>query len=285
MGSSLALATVPADEPTWKELDTNSTATANTTETKNPQIIRFPSGKLTLGGELYLPEGKGPFPAVLYNHGSAPKMLNSTASAAIGPQFAKHGWAFFMPYRRGQGLSEDQGPYIMDEINSARWTGWGKAAKKLVELHKTDHLNDQLAALAWLQKQDFVQKDRIATAGNSFGGIQVVLGMEKGNYCAGIDAAGGAESWSDSDDLQSLMIKAVENSHGPIFFFQAKNDYDLSPSEQLSSHMIKAGKIATVKIYPEFGSSAKDGHSLPYAGVPIWFNDALSFLNRYCSGQ
>lgn len=253
------------------------------TRIDKPQIIRFPSGELTLGGELFLPKGDGPFPVVLYNHGSAPNMKNSIASAAIGPEFAKNGWAFFMPYRRGQGLSEDQGPYIMDEINSARWTGWGKAAKKLVELHKTDHLSDQLAAFRWLQQQDFVDSQRIATAGNSFGGIQVLLGMEKASYCAGVDATGAAQSWSDSEDLQEIMRHAVANANGPIFFFQAENDYDLSPTKVLSSYMEQSGKIAVVKIYPPFGLSPQEGHSLPWAGVSIWFNDTLSFLNKYCA--
>lgn len=248
-----------------------------------PKIIRFPSGKLTLGGELFLPKGNGPFPVILFNHGSASKMKNSMASAAIAPEFTKNGWAFFMPYRRGQGLSEDQGAYIMDEINSARWTGWGKAAQKLVELHQTDHLADQMAALLWLQKQSFVQKNSIATVGNSFGGIQVVLGMEKEGYCAGINATGAAQSWDDSDELQKIMKRAVENASNPIFFFQAENDYDLSPTKVLSSHMKQAGKIAKVEIYPPFGSSAKAGHSLLWRGVSIWFDDALSFLNRYCA--
>ncbi|MCG8428353.1 MAG: prolyl oligopeptidase family serine peptidase, partial [Chromatiales bacterium] len=174
-------------------------------------------------------------------------------------------------------------PYIVDEIKAARWTGWGKAAKKLVELHETDHLSDQMAALAWLQKQSFVQKDRIATVGNSFGGIQVVLGMEKGDYCAGVSASVAAQSWSDSEDLQSVMKRAAAHSNGPIFFFQAENDYDLSPTRELSSHMEKSGKIAEVKIYPAFGSSAKEGHSLPWAGVSVWFKDALSFINKHCS--
>jgi len=30
--------------------------------------VTFSSGEITLYGELYKPEGKGPFPAVIYNH-------------------------------------------------------------------------------------------------------------------------------------------------------------------------------------------------------------------------
>ena len=48
----------------------------------------------------------------------------------------------------------------------------------MVRLLVTDHLNDQLAALAWLRTQSFVDPDRVAVAGNSFGGIEVVLGAD-----------------------------------------------------------------------------------------------------------
>lgn len=251
-------------------------------QTHQPKLIHYPNGQLSLGGELYLPKGKGPFSIVLFNHGSAPGMKNSIASAAMAPLFTKNGWGFFMPYRRGQGLSQEQGPYIMDEINSARWTGWGKAAKKLVDLHRNEHLSDQLAALSWLKRQSFVDIDQIATLGNSFGGIQVVLGMPHGNYCAGIDAAGAAQSWSKSKDLQTLMKDSVPRSKGPIFFFQAMNDYDLAPTKELSSLMKVAGKHAEIKIYPAFGKSSKEGHSFPWNGVTVWFDDALSFLNTHC---
>ena len=142
-----------------------------------------------------------------------------------------------------------------------------------------------MAALDWLKKQSFVKKNKIATAGNSFGGIQVVLGMEAGSYCAGVDATGAAQSWDESDELQLLMKKAVANSSGPIFFFQAENDYNLSPTKELSSHMKNSGKIAVMRIYPEFGAGKKEGHSLPYAGVSIWFADALAFINEHCGEE
>lgn len=88
-----------------------------------PEVVHFQSQGLDLAGELFKPKGEGPFPAVLYNHGSAPGMLNSQASQAIGPLFAAQGWVFFMPYRRGQGLSAKAGPYIGDQIAEAQRRG------------------------------------------------------------------------------------------------------------------------------------------------------------------
>ena len=109
-------------------------------------------------GVVYRPEGKGPFPAVVYNHGSAAGMVSKSGFEALGPVFASHGWVFFGPYRRGQGLSASAGPYIGDQIGQPKKSGGIQAAADtMVRLLKTDHLNDQLAALAWLRKQGFVQ--------------------------------------------------------------------------------------------------------------------------------
>ena len=69
------------------------------------EVVSFPSGQLTLKGALYKPQGTGPFPAVVYNHGSAPGMLSKQAFESLGPEFVARGWVLFGPYRRGQGLS------------------------------------------------------------------------------------------------------------------------------------------------------------------------------------
>src|SRR5262245_25840050 len=232
-----------------------------------PEVVHFQNQTIALAGELFKPKGDGPFPAILYNHGSAPGMLNSQASKIIGPLFAEKGWVFFMPYRRGQGLSAKAGPYIGDELEAARKRG-GETERSatMVTLLSTDHLEDQLAALQWLTSQKFVQANRVAVAGNSFSGIEVVLGAARAPYCAGVDASGGAETWGEAPDLQNLLKAAVRKSNAPIFFFQAENDFDLSPSKVLSSEMKQAGKEAVLKIYPPYGSSSRDGHSFAYLG-------------------
>jgi len=46
------------------------TALAGTAGAAEPQQVAFPSGNLELRGFIFKPEGSGPFPAVLYNHGS-----------------------------------------------------------------------------------------------------------------------------------------------------------------------------------------------------------------------
>jgi carboxymethylenebutenolidase len=250
---------------------------------KEPEVVHFQNQGVALGGELFKPKGEGPFPAILYNHGSAPGMLNSQASKSIGPLFAEKGWVFFMPYRRGQGLSSRAGPYIGDQIAEAqRLGGMKEGAATMIRLLNGEHLQDQLAALQWLKSQKFVQGSQIAAAGNSFGGIEAVLGAAHAQYCAAIDASGGAESWSIAPDLQALMKETVRKSNAPIFFFQAENDFDLAPSKELFAEMKLGGKEGEFKIYPPYGASKRDGHSFAYMGSATWFSDVFAFVQKHC---
>lgn len=246
-------------------------------------VVTFPSGRLTLHGVVYRPEGRDRFPAVVYNHGSAGGMLSQQAFDALAPVFTSRGWVFFGPYRRGQGLSADAGAFIGDQINDAVKSGGISAgATTMVRLLETDHLSDQLAALAWLRTQPFVDPHRIAVAGNSFGGIETVLGAEREGYCAAVDSAGGAQSWAEAPELQARMDRAVRGSNAPIFFFQAANDYDLSPSRTLADVMKSVGKPYELKIYPAYGKSSQDGHTFGYFGSSVWANDVFEFLDAHC---
>jgi len=201
----------------------------------------------------------------------------------LGPTFVARGWIFFGPSRRGQGLSASAGPYIVDEIERAGTQG-GRRAKveTLVRLLAGEHLDDQVAAYTWLKAQAFVAPDRIAVAGNSFGGIETILGAERVSYCAAVDGAGAAQAWAAGAELRELMVRASRGSRAPVFFFQAENDFDLAPSRTLFAAMREAGKTADIKIYPRFGENAGQGHSFAWHGSSIWAGDVFAFLERHC---
>lgn len=252
-------------------------------QAKSAEIVSFRSGGKMLHGLLYKPAGQGPFRTVLYNHGSAPGLLNNQAFALLGPLFTSRGWAFFAPYRRGQGLSADAGPYIGKEISSAYARGGlPSAAAAMVHLLETQQLQDQMAALAWLEKQPFTKGEPIAVMGNSFGGVETVLGASNSRYCAAIDAAGGAESWNKAPALRTLMLEGVRQSRIPILFIQARNDYTVAPSKVLYKAMRKAGKKSAIHIFPAYGTSADDGHSFAWRGGEVWASTVFPFLDKYC---
>ena len=111
-----------------------------------------------------------------------------------------------------------------------------KASQDAIALHET-HLEDQLAALAYLKQLSDVDPHRIVVAGCSYGGIQTVLAVEanaeqKLGLRAAIDFAGGAMSWR-SLSLRDRMVRAIRKANIPVLFIQAENDYDLGPSRTL----------------------------------------------------
>lgn len=263
--------------------DESAGSTAPDSRAPAAETVNFSNGPLELHGFLYKPAGAGPFPVVLFNHGSAAGLLNNQAFEAIAPIFVERGWAFFAPYRRGQGLSEAAGPYIVDVIAAARRRGGPmEADRTMTRLLSIEHLSDQLAALAWLRAQPFIQREAVAVMGNSFGGIETLLGAARLEYCAAVDAAGGAETWNEAPALRDLMTQAAQAAPIPVFFFQAENDISVAPSQTLFAIRQRTGLPSELHIYPRFGRSPTDAHSFPYRGVSVWSADVLRFLDQHC---
>ena len=143
-----------------------------------PETVVVPSGKLRLKAFLWKPNGPGPFPTVLFNHGSGGADADHTAglpmteaAEQLAPLFLKHGYAFFYLFRRGQGLSADQGPFMQDSLRQEE-AAKGKEARQHLQflLTTTDHLDDVLAALSFLKTAPAIDAKRIAIVGHSFGG-------------------------------------------------------------------------------------------------------------------
>jgi dienelactone hydrolase len=232
-------------------------------------LVAFPSGPLTLHGYLYQPSGDGPFPAMVFNHGSEhdPSTMRGEASF-----FVPHGFVLFAPHRRGQGASADASRYIGDHA--------GDHARTVRELDaQTD---DVMAAVAYVRSLPHVDPARVLVAGCSFGGIVSLFAAERGQGIeAVVDFAGGAMSWARSVELQDRMKQAARSAAVPVFFIQAANDFDTTPSLVLSEAMRAAGKASRLRIFPPSGSTHEDGHHLCYGGAhPAWGDDVLAFAKE-----
>src|SRR5262245_8782516 len=89
------------------------------------QRVTFPHGPLTLVGFLYRPDGPGPFPAIIWNHGSERNPGTSPQFDSVAHVFVPAGFVVFAPMRRGHGLSEGQ--YIVETLENER-QAHGRAA-------------------------------------------------------------------------------------------------------------------------------------------------------------
>jgi carboxymethylenebutenolidase len=241
-----------------------------------PVEVSFQSGNFTLRGFLYKPAGDGPFPAILWNHGSEkqPGELPEVAPDAVA-----RGFVLFIPHRRGQGLSP--GPYIMDEVNRASDIGGRGDRDRTVVAEMRVHLEDQVAAMTYLQSLPFVDTKRIAVMGCSFGGIQTVLMAEKGMGArAAVDFAGAAQLWQKSPQLRDMMTGAVEHAQMPVFFVQAENDYDTAPSKELAATMDKAHKDHSLQIFPKYGRNNQEAHDFCIHGESVWGPPVFAFITK-----
>ncbi|HSE68462.1 MAG TPA: CocE/NonD family hydrolase [Gemmatimonadales bacterium] len=224
-----------------------------TAQVPGPDTVVVMSGDLKLHALLYRPEGPGPFPAVLFNHGSGHAAGRDSSGRVdqrhpelLGPLFVKHGYLFLYLFRRGDGLSRGQGVPSADRMDSAAAAG-GQVARNDLQLRliEGDELNDVLAGLACLRARRDVQAGRLAVVGVSFGG--------------------------------SLTLLVAE----PLFFIHAANDYSVAPAQALGSEMTRLGKSNRVKIYPAVGNTPEEGHDFIDLGVRTWEADVFGFLDEH----
>ena len=255
-----------------------------------PETIVVPTGKLRLKAFLWKPTGPGPFPAVLFCHGSGGADADHTAGLPIteaaeklAPLFLKHGYVFLYLFRRGQGLSADQGPFMQDMLQREE-SAKGKESRQHLQfvLATTDHLEDVIAGLAVLKATPGIDPRRVAIMGHSFGGQLTLLAAERDNTIrAAVTVSAAAGSWQRSAELRERLLRAVDKSTAPIMLIQAANDYSTAPSYALSDELKRLHKPHLLKIYPPVGKTSDDGHNVLYLAMPQWEHDVFEFLDEH----
>ena len=255
-----------------------------------PQVVDFPSGELHLKGYLWKPAGSGPFPAVLFNHGSGGNTADITAwmqiteaAEILAPFFVKHGYAFFYPFRRGHGPSAGQAPFMQDILRHEEEAKGREARQHLQFILVTgDQLDDVLAALAYLKTAPGIDARRIAVAGHSFGGQLTLLAAERDpTIRAAVSFAGAAGSGQRSAELRDRLLAAIRKTNAAIMLTHAENDVDTSAGRALAAELERLHQPYVLKIYPPVGLSQDDGHGMLYTDIPAWEDEVFKFLDQH----
>jgi len=253
------------------------------------KTVVVPSGNLRLKAYLWRPAGSAPSPAVLFIHGSGTDSVHTggfaitEAAEKLAPIFINHGYVFLYLFRRGQGLSSDQGEFIQDVLRREK-AGKGKEGAKRLQfsLLTKDHLDDVIAGLSFLKRLSGVDANRIVVVGHSFGGQLALLAAERDSTLrAAVTFSAAAASWDSSPEIRESMLTAVRKTVAPLMLLHAANDYSTTPGKAIADELARLGKPHVLKIYPAVGNTADDGHNFVYTAVALWEADVFKFLGKY----
>ena len=251
--------------------------------TQAPESLIVHSGSLQLRAQLFRPRGNGPFPAVLFNHGSyiSTSPMPPDTAAIVGEVFAKRGYALLFLYRQGIGLSIGQGTADGDLMENAFKTSGDEARNRVqLELLEGEQLNEVTAALNALRARRDVDASRIAVVGHSFGGqLSLVLAERDARLRGAVLFGPAAMSWERSPMLRTRLIEAARRAPAPLMIVHARNDYSVVPGQAIAAERRRLGKPHQLKMYPPFGANASDGHNIVFLSVPTWEQDVFRFLD------
>jgi dipeptidyl aminopeptidase/acylaminoacyl peptidase len=143
--------------------------------------VVFPSGQLTLAGMLFIPEGQGPFPAVVMIHGSGISQRNDPWYLTVVQRLQEHGVAVLLPDKRGS------------EKSQGDWTKTG--------FH--DLAVDVTAAMDYIRSQSIFPCGRIGVMGFSQGGWIAPIVADQDEDVAFVVTMSGADVTTDEQLLFS----------------------------------------------------------------------------------
>jgi dienelactone hydrolase len=248
------------------------------------ETVFYQHDGLRLEAYFYRPEGEGPFPLIVYNHGSAPAGQERVEWPAgfMGYLLPPAGYALLVPERRGYGRSE--GLPFSEAIGSDR--GGAYVTRMRAEA------GDLLAAVDHVTRDPAFRVDprRRGMIGYSFGGIVTTLAISgRDDFAGAVIQAPGALNWDRSAELRAALTAAAEKIKVPIQCLVAEND---ATTESARAVCAAAGNApAELKVYPPFTSTrplnaaAAPGHALfSPQGLSIWKDDVMAFLDKYVRG-
>jgi dienelactone hydrolase len=250
------------------------------TKTKQPtyETIFYTSGKLKTEAYVYRPEGTGPFPVVIYNHGSrAGHQREECPFAYVGEPLARSGYVVVVPERRGYGKSdgatfsetvgEDRGPRFVTRVQ--------------------EETDDMLAVVEFVKTLPYADANRMAVMGWSFGGIISVFAASRSSaFRVVVDQAGAALTWDHSPAMQAALKEAAGKIRIPLLGMVAKNDRTTESVKAVVHEAEVHGATAKLIVYPSFtpqdAAGVAPGHMIfGREGWQEWGGDLKQFLGKY----
>ena len=228
---------------------------------------------VSLEAVIFRPAGAGPFPAVMFNHGStgngddASLFASTWTSPALAKFFTDRGWMAVFPQRRGRGKS---GGVYDEGLEPDRSRYSDRAEFSLPGVERA--LSDLDVATAWLAAHPDVDRNRMLIGGHSRGGILAIayVGTRSSPYCGAINFVGGwVDEHASEPAINEATFKRGAACPNPSLWLYADNDpfYGLAHSRKNFDAFLAAGGKGAFHVVPTaFG---EDGHHIA-ARPDLW---------------
>lgn len=240
----------------------------------------FGSKEIKLEATLYKPTtGEGPFPVVIFNHGSTgPGAIPATQTenpSGFGRYLNEKSIALLIPMRRGRGKSEGSYTERYDCSLYQSRNGIAYASEALD------------ATIVFMRSQPWADMDKVVLAGQSRGGIlSVIYAAEKPGIAKGvINFVGGwmddrCNQYAGTDINVTLFREAGAKSKVPNLFLYSRGDsyYSDSSVQEYQVEFKKAGGDVESKLFTV--DAGVNGHLLFYRFFRLWTPDTDAFLQR-----
>lgn len=243
----------------------------------NEHLLFIPageSGTALMETTVFQPNGPGPFPLLIINHGKdavAPRQQPRDRFIVMATAFVKRGYAVMVPMR--QGFSNSTGRYREFGCNMTA-NGYAQA-------------NDVRDVVHFARQQDWIDGEHIVIAGQSYGGMATVaLGAQQLPGVRGlINFAGGLRDDANGCDWRTELVRAfgtygTANKTASLWLYGA-NDSLFEPQLVARMHDAYVGAGGQARLV-EYGAFKRDAHGMLASrdGEKIWWRETEAFLKQ-----
>ncbi|SAL56412.1 dienelactone hydrolase family protein [Caballeronia humi] len=240
----------------------------------NETVIRIPEGDVTLQTTVFKPDGAGPFPMIVFNHGKLPGDAHNqprNRPLALAREFVRHGYVVVVPNRRG--FAESGGEYAGHGCD--------------VEANGYEQAHDVAAAVAYMSEQPYVDKTHIVVGGTSHGGMTAIAyGARDAVSAPGVRGLINFSGGLRQDECAGWQknLTAAFGSYGekvrlPSLWLYGANDsvWQGELAGQMYAAFTEHGAKAQMF---DFGAYKNDAHRLvgDRDGVQVWWPRVKTFL-------
>jgi dienelactone hydrolase len=195
-----------------------------------PDTCRQVDGRTVcrMWARIWKPDGSGPWPAIVFNHGSSGP--GGDRFFDLARHFADAGYVVFLPARRGHQISSTRKSCGENSVDYGdRHTG-----EELWRYFEKENEEEVESAIRYVKARPYVNPARVSVMGCSYGGIQSLIAATKEGLGlhAALPMAAASLSWGNHA-IRSHMQTAAMQVRTPIYYTQSFLDNQGVPTSLL----------------------------------------------------